>query len=125
MSVEGARYLYIEEPWNVSNLGVQIELPCTSKPSDPKPSTKEAKRPSIECEIDQFIKDCPSKDNLMKPQARKPSDYTNHGSTLLSSPRSPPQRKILPQTTTDLIRSKVIESRDNNAQQDCAKRVDH
>ena len=66
MSVDGARYLYTEEPWSINNLGVRVELPCTSKPGEPGPLTEDAKRPSIGCEIDQFIKDCPSKENLIK-----------------------------------------------------------
>lgn len=60
---------------------------------------------------------------------KEASESLNHRTTLLSKaispPRTPPQRKILPQATTDLIRSKVIESRDTNAQQDCAKKANH
>ena len=43
MSIDGARYLYTEEPWSVNNLGVRVELPCISEPREPGPLIDEAK----------------------------------------------------------------------------------
>ena len=86
-------------------------------------------RACVGCAIDHLFKDCPLRVNPMQAPPQVVSKDKVHGTPTpkvnpkaISPPKSPPKRQILPQTTTDLIRSQVLCDQERNAKQESAKK---